>query len=34
VFCDGHIAFLKSSIDPRELRKLITRNGGEVGTEY
>jgi prepilin-type N-terminal cleavage/methylation domain-containing protein/prepilin-type processing-associated H-X9-DG protein len=34
VFCDGHIAFLKSSIDPRELRNLITRNGGEVATDY
>ncbi len=30
VFCDGHVAFLKESIDPRELRKLVTRSGGEV----
>lgn len=32
VFCDGHVAFLKESIDPRELRKLVTRNGSEVAT--
>ncbi|MCI0455822.1 MAG: DUF1559 domain-containing protein [Gemmataceae bacterium] len=30
VFCDGHVAFLREGIDPRQLRKLITRNGGEV----
>ncbi len=34
VFCDGHIAFLKQTIDPRELRKLITRDGGEVNPDY
>jgi prepilin-type N-terminal cleavage/methylation domain-containing protein/prepilin-type processing-associated H-X9-DG protein len=33
VFCDGHVAFLKESIDPRELRKLVTRSGGEVSTQ-
>jgi prepilin-type N-terminal cleavage/methylation domain-containing protein/prepilin-type processing-associated H-X9-DG protein len=30
VFCDGHIAFLRESIDSRTLRMLVTRNGGEV----
>jgi prepilin-type N-terminal cleavage/methylation domain-containing protein/prepilin-type processing-associated H-X9-DG protein len=30
VFCDGHIAFLRQSMDPRTLRKLVTRTGGEV----
>ncbi len=30
VYCDGHVAFLKASIDPRNLRKLITRAGGET----
>jgi prepilin-type processing-associated H-X9-DG protein len=34
LFCDGHIAFLSESIDPRELRKLITRNGGEAVADY
>jgi prepilin-type processing-associated H-X9-DG protein len=36
VFCDGHTAFLTESIDPRTLRALVTRNGGEVisGVEY
>lgn len=35
VFCDGHVTFLRETIDPRELRKLVTRNGGEVITaEY
>ncbi len=34
VFCDGHIAMLKSTIDPRDLRKLVTRNGGEVTPDY
>ncbi len=34
VFCDGHVAFLKQTIDPRELRKLITRSGGEVTPEH
>ena len=33
VFCDGHVAFLKESIDPRTLRKLVTRAGGEVVSE-
>ena len=33
VFCDGHIAFLKESMDPRTLRKLVTRNGGEPVSE-
>ena len=30
VFCDGHVAFIKQAIDPRNLRKLVTRNGAEV----
>jgi prepilin-type N-terminal cleavage/methylation domain-containing protein/prepilin-type processing-associated H-X9-DG protein len=30
VFCDGHIAFLKDQLDPRTLRKLVTRAGGET----
>lgn len=29
-FCDGHVAFLKESIDPRTLRERVTRAGGEV----
>ena len=29
-FCDGHVAFLRETIDPRTLRKLVTRSGGEV----
>ncbi len=29
-FCDGHVTFLKETIDPRELRKLVTRKGGEI----
>jgi prepilin-type N-terminal cleavage/methylation domain-containing protein/prepilin-type processing-associated H-X9-DG protein len=33
VFCDGHIAFLKETMDPRTLRKLVTRSGGEVVSE-
>ncbi len=33
VFCDGHVAYLKESIDPRTLRKLVTRAGGEVVSE-
>ncbi len=33
VFCDGHVAYLKDSIDPRTLRKLVTRAGGEVVSE-
>lgn len=33
VFCDGHVAFLKESIDPRTLRKLVTRAGGEPVSE-
>ena len=33
VFCDGHVKFLKESIDPRTLRKLGTRAGGEVASE-
>jgi prepilin-type N-terminal cleavage/methylation domain-containing protein/prepilin-type processing-associated H-X9-DG protein len=33
VFCDGHVAFLKESMDPRTLRKLVTRAGGEVVSE-
>jgi prepilin-type N-terminal cleavage/methylation domain-containing protein/prepilin-type processing-associated H-X9-DG protein len=33
VFCDGHVAFLKESMDPRTLRKLVTRAGGEVTSE-
>ena len=30
VFADGHVGLLKESIDPRSLRKLVTRAGGEV----
>jgi prepilin-type processing-associated H-X9-DG protein len=33
VFCDGHIAFLKETMDPRTLRKLVTRSGSEVVSE-
>ena len=33
VFCDGHVATLRETIDPRTLRKLITRAGGEVVSE-
>jgi len=33
VFCDGHVVLLKESIDPRTLRKLVTRAGGEVASE-
>ncbi len=33
VFCDGHVSFLKDAIDPRTLRKLVTRAGGEVVSE-
>lgn len=33
VFCDGHVALLRESIDPRTLRKLVTRSGGEVASE-
>ena len=33
VFCDGHVTFLKETIDPRTLRKLVTRSGGEVIAE-
>ncbi len=33
VFCDGHVAFLRESIDPRTLRKLVTRAGGEAVSE-
>ena len=33
MFCDGHVAFLRGSMDPRTLRKLITRAGGEVASE-
>ncbi|BBO35288.1 DUF1559 domain-containing protein [Lacipirellula parvula] len=29
-FCDGHISFISSSIDPTMLRALLTANGGEV----
>ncbi|MBA4062771.1 MAG: prepilin-type cleavage/methylation domain-containing protein [Isosphaera sp.] len=30
VFCDGHVAMLRESVDPRTLRMLITRAGGEA----
>ena len=30
VFGDGHVAFIRDSIDSTELRKLVTANGGEV----
>ena len=33
VFCDGHVAFLRDSMDARTLRKLVTRAGGEVVSE-
>ena len=29
----AHVAFLKESMDPRTLRKLVTRAGGEVVSE-
>ena len=32
VFADGSIRFLKSSISPRVLRAILTRDGGEVNT--
>jgi prepilin-type N-terminal cleavage/methylation domain-containing protein/prepilin-type processing-associated H-X9-DG protein len=32
-FCDGHVAYLRESMDPRTLRKLVTRAGGEVASE-
>jgi prepilin-type N-terminal cleavage/methylation domain-containing protein/prepilin-type processing-associated H-X9-DG protein len=34
VFCDGHLAFLKQTLDPWELRKRVTRSGGEVTPEH
>ena len=30
VFCDGHVAFLAQSIDPRVVRALVTPTGGET----
>lgn len=33
LFCDGHVAFLKETMDPRTLRKLSTRSDGDVAFE-
>jgi prepilin-type processing-associated H-X9-DG protein len=30
LFCDGHLGFVKDSIDPRVWRAISTRSGGEV----
>jgi prepilin-type N-terminal cleavage/methylation domain-containing protein/prepilin-type processing-associated H-X9-DG protein len=34
VFCDGHVAFLKATIDRRVVRMLVTPDGGEVIPDY
>lgn len=34
VFCDGHVEFLRSSIDRRTLRALVTPMGGETIPNY
>ena len=34
VFMDGHVAFVKASIDTNTLRALVTPNGGEVVSDY
>ncbi len=30
VYCDGHVDFLSDSLEPTTLRRLVTRDGGEV----
>ena len=34
VFCDGHVELLKSGMDARIVRMLVTPNGGEVIPQY
>ena len=34
LFCDGHVQFLSDSIDYKVLRSLVTRDGGEVISEF
>jgi prepilin-type N-terminal cleavage/methylation domain-containing protein/prepilin-type processing-associated H-X9-DG protein len=34
LFCDGHVDFLKETIDPRIVRMLVTRIGGEDIPDY
>lgn len=34
LFCDGHVALLRSGMSIKTLAGLVTRNGGEVGFEY
>jgi prepilin-type processing-associated H-X9-DG protein len=34
VFCDGSVRFVRSAIDPKTLRALVTMNGGEVIGDY
>ena len=34
VFCDGHVDFLRTGIDRRVVRMLVTPNGGEVIPNY
>ena len=34
VFCDGHVELLKSGMDARIVRMLVTPTGGEVIPQY
>jgi prepilin-type N-terminal cleavage/methylation domain-containing protein/prepilin-type processing-associated H-X9-DG protein len=34
VFCDGHVGFLKETMDRRVVRMLVTPNGGETIPDY